>query len=203
MSTQRYELTETSRNPYESHRDLKADPDGEWVRYDDHEHAIAEENSKHAMDRIAIDLHSRDLIALVAELRADLATVTADRDGWKRAAESQNRQWSQQCERLTEERAAHEATKAERGQWKALCEAHLSGVIAFQQALESTQRKLADMTQLRQKAESYGLKQDAALAAAEARVARVEALRDVHAKQTDNSVFSTALVEYINEALRG
>ncbi len=36
----------------------------------------------------------------------------------------------------------------------------------------------------------------------QARIARVEALRDTHKKQADGSVFSTALVEYLEEALR-
>ena len=78
MSAQRYDLTETSRNPYESRRDMKPDPDGDWVRYDDHIHAMADELSKASIDRIAIDLHSRDLIATVTQLRADLATVRSE-----------------------------------------------------------------------------------------------------------------------------
>lgn len=52
--------------------------------------------------------------------RAAHKQTKADRDGWKRAAESwkraaesQNRQWSMKCEQLTEERAAHEQTRAE------------------------------------------------------------------------------------------
>ena len=152
-----------------------------------------------------------DIAGEVFQLRADLATVTAEREDLRAQLNDANCIEAQQIASLqtalATERRAHEETKAEWDKFRerVIQEAgtELEALVVTRATLESTQRELADMAQLRQKAESYGLKQDAALAAAEARVARVEALRDVHAKQTDNSVFSTALVEYINEALRG
>jgi hypothetical protein len=41
-----------------------------------------------------------------------ISALVADRDGWKRAAESQNKQWSKKCTALTEERARGEALQA-------------------------------------------------------------------------------------------
>ena len=41
-----------------------------------------------------------------------ISALVADRDGWRRAAESQNRQWAEKCTALTEERARGEALQA-------------------------------------------------------------------------------------------
>jgi len=41
-------------------------------------------------------------------------TVEEERDAWQRAAESQNRQWSQKCTELTELRAELEQVRGER-----------------------------------------------------------------------------------------
>lgn len=58
----------------------------------------------HADARLIVAMHSA-LLELIAAAR--------ERDEWQRAAESQNRQWSQKCEALTEERARREELAAQ------------------------------------------------------------------------------------------
>ena len=40
MEVKRYDLEDTSRNPYECYNDLVAHDDGDWVRYDDIKHLL-------------------------------------------------------------------------------------------------------------------------------------------------------------------
>lgn len=49
-----------------------------------------------------------DLAIAAVNALPELIAAARERDGWQRAAESQNRQWSQKCEALTEERARRE-----------------------------------------------------------------------------------------------
>lgn len=63
---------------------------------------------------------TRNRLCVQCQLHADLAAVTAERDSWKRAAESQNRQWSAKCTQVTELRAEVEAL---RGALKAIQDA--------------------------------------------------------------------------------
>ncbi len=55
----------------------------------------------------------RELGARAAAAEELALAAEAERDAWKRAAESQNRQWSEKCTQLMEERARREATEAE------------------------------------------------------------------------------------------
>lgn len=102
---------------------------------------------------MAVQLTDNEL----AQLHTDLATVTAERAKARKD--------------YATERAAHEETKAD---WKRRHTEWLTEQQAEIDAHESTRAALANMTQLRQKAEQYGLKQDAALAKAEARVTAAE-----------------------------
>lgn len=52
------------------------------------------------------------LVNAAPALLAEIRELRADRDEWKRAAESQNRQWSAKCTELTEERAKSETLEA-------------------------------------------------------------------------------------------
>jgi hypothetical protein len=73
---------------------------------------ISGDPSEHP-DTIALRNLGADYATLLAESNAHeiaLGECQKDRDGWKRAAESQNRQWSAKCEELTECRAELEAT---------------------------------------------------------------------------------------------
>jgi hypothetical protein len=47
-----------------------------------------------------------------ARLKVELEELWGHAAKWQRAAESQNRQWAEQCESLTEERARSEALEA-------------------------------------------------------------------------------------------
>lgn len=54
-----------------------------------------------------------DLAIAAVNALPELITAARERDEWQRAAESQNRQWSQKCEALTEERARREELAAQ------------------------------------------------------------------------------------------
>lgn len=86
---------------------------GEWV-VDDRE-----------PPHVAQCVRRRHAALIVAAVNAlpTLIAAARERDGWQRAAESQNKQWSRKCEEVTELRAEADALRAEVAKLRAVVEA--------------------------------------------------------------------------------
>lgn len=101
----------------------------------------------------------------VHRLCDELEHLVAYRDGWKRAAESQNKQWSAKCGELTEMRVRAEAAERERvdalntsNNWREAIESCCFGAIPSPRAAKSTieelKTKLDEATKRARRSES-------------------------------------------------